>query len=223
MSINKILVVDDHVLFREGLISLLQAQPDFCVVGEAGTVHDAIVRAQELAPDIILMDFSLPDGDGAEAAETILAARPGTKIVFLTIHETDDVLFASIRSGAKGYLLKNLTASMLLESLRGMVRGQAPISRTMTARILEEFSRSKATHQSLDETLQQLTQRELEVLKEIATGATNSEIANHLFISINTVKNHIHNILEKLNLKDRRELAAFARQHGVVGLSPKDH
>jgi DNA-binding NarL/FixJ family response regulator len=219
---DKILVVDDHVLFREGLISLLDAQPDFCVVGEAGSVREAIAKAHELAPDIILMDFSMPDGNGAEAAETILAVRPDIKIVFLTIHESDEVLFASIRSGAKGYLLKNLTASMLLESLRGMARGEAPISRTMTTRILDEFSRGKASYQKLDSTLQQLTPREMEVLKDIATGATNSEIASHLFISINTVKNHIHNILEKLKLKDRRELAAFARQHGVKGFPGTD-
>ena len=214
---DKILVVDDHVLFREGLVSLLKSQPDFCVVGEAGSVREAITKAHELAPDIILMDFSLPDGTGAEAVENILAGRPDTKIVFLTVHETDEVLFASIRSGAKGYLLKNLTASMLLESLRGMARGEAPISRTMTTRVLEEFSRGKASYRKLDSALQQLTPREMEVLREIASGASNSEIASHLFISINTVKNHIHNILEKLNLKDRRELAAFARQHGVKG------
>jgi DNA-binding NarL/FixJ family response regulator len=219
---DKILVVDDHVLFREGLISLLNAQPDFCVVGEAGSVREAIAIAHELAPDIILMDFSLPDGNGAEAAESILAGRPEIKIVFLTLHETDEVLFTSIRSGAKGYLLKNLTASMLLESLRGMSRGEAPISRTMTTRILEKFSREKASHQKLDSALEQLTPREIQVLKEIASGATNSEIASHLFISINTVKNHIHNILEKLGLKDRRELAAFARQHGVKGFPGTD-
>lgn len=217
-EIYKILVVDDHVLFREGLISLLNAQPDFNVVGEAGSVREAISKAHELAPDIILMDFSMPDGNGAEAAQAILSTRPETKIVFLTIHESDEILFASIRSGAKGYLLKNLTASKLLESLRGMSRGEAAISRTMTSRILEEFSRGRDTDQKSDLALQELTPRELEVLKEVASGATNNEIAGHLFISVNTVKNHIHNILEKLDLKDRRDLATFARKHGVKGL-----
>ena len=213
--VNKILVVDDHTLFREGLVSLLRAQSDFVVVGEAGTVSEAVAQTQELAPDIVLMDYSLPDGTGADAAARILNIHQEVKIVFLTIHETDDILFDSIRSGAKGYLLKDLPASKLMEALRGLTRGEAPISRRMTSRILDEFSHQRPAGIGFDHAFKQLTPREVEIVTEVVNGASNSEIAANLFISVNTVKNHIHNILEKLELNDRRELAAFARQHGI--------
>jgi DNA-binding NarL/FixJ family response regulator len=210
---ERILIVDDHILFREGLVGLLKNQPDFDVVGEAGTVSDACNKALDLQPNIILMDFSLPDGTGAEAAEKILATHPEINIVFLTVHETDDMLFASIRSGAKGYLLKNLPVSKLLEALRGLSRGEAPLSRQMTSRILDKFAHENTSGYGIHPVLHQLTPREIEIIKEVSSGATNDEIALHLFISVNTVKNHIHNILEKLDLKNRRDLAAFAQKY----------
>jgi two-component system NarL family response regulator len=210
-----IIVVDDHILFREGLVSLLRNQPDFHVVGEAGTVQDAVHIALRLRPDVILMDFSLPDGVGLDAATAILAQAPQTKIVFLTMHEEDDRLFAAIRSGAKGYLLKNIPVNQLLTSLRGLEQGEAPLSRAMTSRLLVEFSRQAQTAPEKSASLSQVTEREREVLTELARGGTNREIANRLFISENTVKNHVHNLLEKLKLANRRELIQFARQQGL--------
>ena len=212
----KVLIVDDHILFREGLVSLLDSQPDITVIGEAGCVQEAIAIARELEPDLILMDFGLPDGTGLDATQAILAERPDSKIVFLTVHEQDDRLFAAIRSGAKGYLLKNVPVSKLLDYLRGVERGEAAISPAMTNQILEEFARGGAARDPGPDELGELTSRELEVLRELATGASNQEIAERLVISENTVKVHVRNVLAKLDLRNRREAASYARRHGLT-------
>jgi DNA-binding NarL/FixJ family response regulator len=211
----KLMIVEDHVIMREGLISLLAKQPDFEVVGEAGTVAQAISMSRELKPDLILMDFGLPDGTGLDATREILAESPDTNIVFLTVHEADDDLFAAIRSGAKGYLLKNIAVSKMVNALRGMARGEAPISREMTSLLMTEFARTRSPIQMELQPEQLLTKREREVLAEVTTGASNKEIAERLFISPNTVKNHIHNMLEKLGLKNRHELSSFAAKWGL--------
>jgi DNA-binding NarL/FixJ family response regulator len=212
----RLLIVEDHVLLREGLVSLLKAEPDFDVVGEAGSVAEAIAMSRQLKPNLILMDYSLPDGTGLDATRAILAENPDTDIVFLTIHESDDDLFAAIRSGAKGYLLKNIPVSKMVTALKGIEHGEAPLSRGMVSRILAEFARKDQMIESNLSADWALTSRELEVLKEISTGASNQEIANRLSISVYTVKNHIHNTLEKLDLKNRRQLADFASQHGLT-------
>jgi DNA-binding NarL/FixJ family response regulator len=212
----RVLLVDDHLLFRQGLVSLLKAQPDFDIVGEAGSVREAIQLAHDLRPDLVLMDFSLPDGTGLEATQNILTLLPKTKIVFLTVHEEDDSLFAAIRSGASGFLLKNTPIVQLVAYIRGVVAGEAAISPMMTGRILAEFSRlapGSSPEQQIDSGL---TERELEVLAELVAGATNQEIAQRLTISVNTVKNHVSNILSKLQLKNRRELVYYARRQGLV-------
>jgi len=209
---TRIVLVDDHVLFREGLVGLLDSQPGFEVIAQAGSVQEAINLACKLEPDIVLMDFGLPDGTGLDATQAILKCRPNIKIVFLTVHEEDDRLFAAIRSGAKGYLLKNVPISKLLSFLRGVERGEAAISPSMASRIFDEFARIEPSDFNVSPP-EELTTREIEVLKELVTGATNRIIAERLFIAENTVKNHVRNILTKLNLKNRREAADFARQH----------
>jgi len=215
----RILIVDDHVLFREGLVSLLKAQPDFEVVGEASSVSEAVEIARQVQPDLILMDFGLPDGTGLDATQAILTERPETNIVFLTVHEEDDRLFAAIRSGAKGYLLKNVPVSKLLNYLRGVERGEAAISRAMVSRVLDQFSRMEPLRDAERAEMAELTMREMEVLQELATGATNREIADRLVITENTVKNHVRSILAKLNLRNRREAARFAQTHGLINSS----
>jgi DNA-binding NarL/FixJ family response regulator len=212
----KLLIVDDHILLREGLVSLFTTQPGFEVVGEAGTVAEAISLSRELKPNLILMDYGLPDGTGLEATQAILADNLDTNIIFLTIHEAEDDLFAAIRSGAKGYLLKNIPVAKMIDAIKGMMRGEAPISREMTSHILAEFARNRRPEPDDVQTQQIFTPRELEVLAEVVTGASNKEIADDLFVSVNTVKNHIHNMLCKLDLKNRRELAKYAEQHGVT-------
>jgi len=211
----RLLIVEDHIIMREGLVSLLASQPDFEVIGEVGTVADAIALSRELKPDLILMDYGLPDGTGLDATRAILSENPEINIVFLTVHETDDDLFAAIRYGAKGYLLKNIAVAKMVEALRGMARGEAPLSRQMTGRVLDEFSRTRAPAEDEVESVYLLTPRELDVLAEICTGVSNKEIGDKLFISANTVKNHIHNMLEKLGLANRFELANYAAKRGL--------
>jgi DNA-binding NarL/FixJ family response regulator len=212
----KVLVVDDHILFREGLVSLLSADPSFKVVGQAGSVCEAVELARTHKPDLVLMDFSLPDGDGAEASALILEDLPECDIVFLTMHDADEKLFAAIRSGAKGYLLKNVPVSKLLSALHSIEKGEAAISRSMTMRILDEFSHTVGTAQENRGLLNNLSPREIEILTEIGMGASNNEIAERLFLSVNTVKHHAHNIFSKLGLKNRREAMNFARTTRLV-------
>lgn len=205
----KILIVDDHALFREGLASVLKADPDFEVCGQAGTLVEAVALAREIQPEMILMDYGLPDGTGAEATRTILSAVPTCRVVFVTVHMDDDELFDAIRSGAKGYLLKNVPITTLLQDLRTIKDGGAVLSPQMTDRVLEEYVRMGAGHRRQD---RPLTPRETEVLQLVTKGLTNKEIAEALFIAENTVKRHVHNILKKLDVPNRRAAAKWAEQ-----------
>jgi two-component system NarL family response regulator len=209
----KIMIIDDHVLFREGLAAIVRPHDEIKIVGMGGTVREAITMAKELTPDIILMDFNLPDGTGADAARAILENNPSSKIIFLTMSEDDEDLFAAIRSGAKGYLMKNIHPPELLVAIRSVQNGESALSRSMTMRLMEELSRSKKQGRPAENTL---TLRELDVLRAVASGMTNQEIGNHLYISENTVKFHVHSVLAKLNLTDRKEAANFAREHGLI-------
>jgi len=211
----KIVIVDDHVLFREGLASILQQEHEIQVVGMAGTAQEAVDMACELKPDIVLMDFSLPDGSGPEATRSILQKTPNCKVVFVTMSERDEDLFAAIRSGAVGYLLKNMTPARLIASLRSVQRGEAAISRSMTLRLMKAFSRTQEAPSGVKPALAKLTARERDILAVLGSGKSNLEIAAELFISENTVKYHVHSILEKLHLNDRREAARFAKEHGL--------
>ncbi len=208
-----LMIVDDHVLFREGLASIFRSEPDIEVAGMAGSVREAVEAARVVKPDMILMDFSLPDGTGADATRQILAEHPACKIVFLTMSEEDGNLFDAIRSGAKGYLLKNMQPSKLAVALRSVQNGESALSRTMTMRLMEELSRTKKVEVPLDVTL---TLREMDVIRAVASGLSNAEIARQLFISENTVKYHVHSALGKLGLSDRKQLAAYAREKGLV-------
>ncbi len=219
-TIKKVLVIDDQILFREGLESLLSSTTDFEMVGCAGTVHEGCEQATLFRPDIILMDFSLPDGTGLDATRAILARVPDCKIVFLTVHESDENLFAALRLGAKGYMLKNIGSTELLSSLRALDRGEEAVSRKMVSRIVQEFARSPETKSEEDKLLVNLSPRELDVIREMESGATNLEIAQRLFLSVNTVKHHIRNVMGKLGLKNRRQVATFARKNGLVSKPP---
>ncbi|MEJ2304433.1 MAG: response regulator transcription factor [Anaerolineales bacterium] len=211
----KILIVDDHVLFREGLVSLLVNQPDLTVVGEAGSVGEAITKTCDLKPDLVLIDLHLPDADGLEAIKIILSKRPETKVVVLTIYESEDLFISAIRNGAVGYLNKKMPLAKLLLSLRALNRGEAALSRTMASRLLTEFQRMGKTSQSDKSDLDILTPREMEVLELLGSNATNQEIADRLVIAENTVKVHVHNILEKLNFQNRYQAGKFARRLGI--------
>jgi len=212
----RIIIVDDHNLFREGLAAIIQQEADIEVVGLVGTVQEAVDAVRALKPDIVLMDFILPDGTGADATRMIVQDDPNCKVVFMTMSDKEEDLLVAVRSGAVGYLMKNITPSKLVAALRSVQRGESALSRSMTLQLMKEFSRTEAPEPSRDPVLGRLTQREKEVLAEIASGKSNQEIARHLVISENTVKYHVHSILEKLDLQDRKEVARFAREHGLV-------
>ncbi len=219
--LSRLLLVDDAVLFRESLVNLLRQEPDLAVVGQAGSVAEAIQVARAVQPDIILMDFSLPDGTGLDATVTILAERPETKIVFLTVHEDDERLFGAVRAGARGYVYKNAHAVDLVQTLQGVARGEAGLSRALARRILDEFARTPAAAAAEANEHPELTVREGEIIRELAHGQSNKEIAARLVISENTVKNHVRNVLTKLHLRSRREVAKYARDHGLLLHKPK--
>ena len=212
----RILLVDDHILFREGLRALLLDHDNLEVIGEAGDGLEALEKARELMPDLILMDIAMPGVDGVEATRRIKAEMPHIKIVMLTVSDSDEDLFQAIKSGAQGYLLKNLEPDDLFEMLDGISRAEAPISGKMAARILEEFSLQAQQQRLAAITRNGLTAREIEVLKMVAKGATNKEIASALFIAENTVRNHLKNILAKLHLKNRIQAAVYAARKGLI-------
>jgi DNA-binding NarL/FixJ family response regulator len=211
----RLLLVDDHGLFRKGLVSLLQRESEFQVIGEAENGAEAIRKAKQLKPDLVLMDIHMPGTDGIEATRRIREMLPSTRVVILTVSEDDKDLFEGIKCGAHGYLLKKLEPEELYAMLRGVFQGEAPISRTTASKILSEFAvqaRRKAAAQIEEE----LSAREKDVLQCLASGLTNKEIGNKLGIAENTVKNHLKNILAKLHLENRVQAATFAIQKGFV-------
>jgi two-component system, NarL family, nitrate/nitrite response regulator NarL len=213
----RILLVDDHSLFRAGIASLLSSREDMEVVGEAQDGRQALEAARELKPDLVLMDVHMPNLGGIEATRQIRAELPETRVVMLTVSDQDRDLFEAIKNGASGYLLKNLEPDELFGYLTGVFRGEAPISRTMAAKILTEFSSqaSRPRPGQPDGPLSELTPREREVLKLVAVGASNRDIASALTLTENTVKNHLRNILDKLHLENRVQAATYALRMGL--------
>ena len=216
MKQARVLLADDHVLFREGLAGIIGNQPDMQVVGEANDGLEAFVKAQELKPDLILMDVQMPGMDGIEAARQVKQVLPETIIVMLTVRSDDELLFEALKNGAQGYLLKEIRSQELLEMLRGALRGEAAISPTLAGRVLSEFRRLSKGGIVDQEDDNGLTEREQQVLVQASNGATDKEIAAALNISLNTVKTHIRNILAKLHVSTRREAPKVARQKGLL-------
>ena len=212
----RILLVDDHILFRKGMSALLSARPDLQVVGEAGNGQEAVSAARDTLPDIILMDINMPVSDGLEATRNIKREMPHVKIVMLTVADDDQNLFEAIKSGAQGYLLKNLEPHQLYDMLERVSKGEAPLSGAIAARIIKEFSRPSPATSEEPKILDELTPRELTILQQVSEGKSNREIAADLVISENTVKIHLRNILEKLHLHNRIQAAVYAVRQGLV-------
>ncbi len=215
MAALRILLVDDQVLFRKGIAALLQMHPGFQVVGEAGNGREAIQRARDLVPDVILMDIEMPQCDGLEATSRIKREMPHVHIIMLTVSGAKEDLFTAIKNGAEGYLLKDLEPEQLYERLEGVQKGESPISGALAAKILNEFRKVEAQQEPF-EAESELTPREKEVLELIAQGKMNKEISQELSIAEDTVKNHLRNILAKLHLQNRIQAAVYAVRKGIV-------
>jgi DNA-binding NarL/FixJ family response regulator len=215
MSIT-VLIADDQDLVREGLRMLLQAEPGITVVGEAGTGSEAIAAARKLDPDVVLMDIRMPGMDGIEAAAHL--ARPGSraKILMLTTHDLDEYVYRAMRAGASGFLLKDASRDQLATAVRTVAAGEALLAPSVTRRLIEDFCRRPSPDGTAADAARQLTGRELEIVKLVARGLTNAEIAARLYLSDATVKSHIARILAKLRLRDRIQVVVFAYETGIV-------
>ena len=211
----RILLVDDHMLFRKGLARLLGAQPDFEVVGEARDGLEAVEQARLLHPDLVLMDIRMPNCDGIEAVRRIKAQMSDVRVVMLTVSDDERDLATAVRYGADGYLLKDVLPDALFRHLRGLVSGDAPLSRAMTGKLLHQLAQ-RTQPAVLPAAAAALSPREGEVLALVVNGYTNREIAEELGIARNTVKNHLRSILAKLKVKNRAHAAAYAVSRGLV-------
>ncbi len=221
----RVLLVDDQALFRKALAGLVNAQLDMTVVGEADNGLDALDQVRSVNPDVVVMDVNMPIAGGVDGVKAIRDAGFATKIVMLTISEDDDDLFDAIRAGANGYLLKNIRPEILFEDLRGVMRGEAPIAPAIAHKLLDalrEGPRRPQTQAAPREGDIALTRRETEILQLVAAGMSNKEIANQLTITEGTVKNHVHNALEKLHLSNRTQAAAYTVAQGLGLPSPAD-
>ncbi len=214
---TKVLVVDDHSLFRDGVVSLLSAA-GFKVVGEAGDGKSAVKEALRLKPDLVLMDIHMPEGGGLFALREIRKQLPETKVIMLTVSEDNNILVEAIESGAHGYLLKSLNAKGFLASLKGVQRGEAAMTRSTMTQLMSALANSdrEGSESSTTTNFELLTDREVELLQLVALGLSNKAIAQKLHISENTVKYHMKNILQKTNLQNRTEVAAYALRKGLV-------
>jgi DNA-binding NarL/FixJ family response regulator len=217
MNKVRVLLADDHSLFREGMANILNGQPDFEVVGEASNGLDAVEKALELRPDLILMDIGMPVFDGLEATRQIKQEMRNVVIVMLTMRDEDEKLFAALKNGAQGYLLKSIRSWDMVDLLRGAMKGNAAITQALAGRMLEEFLRLSQVAPSVPMGVDiALTRREQDVLSLVADGATDKQIAESLTLSIHTVKSHMRNILAKLHLSHRHEAALYAVREGLI-------
>ena len=206
---TRILLCDDHEVVREGLRGLIGRQEQMTVVGEAGTVAEAIEAAARGKPDVVIMDVRLPDGSGVEACRAIREARPETKVIMLTSYADDDALFASIIAGASGYLLKQTRGQAVVDAITAVAAGRSLLDPDVTGKVLERVRQSRGE----DPAMASLTDQERKVLEGLAEGHTNREIGEKLFLSEKTVKNYVSRILDKLGLSRRAEAAAFMAKH----------
>ena len=212
----RVLLVDDHTLFRKGLASLIEPLEDMAVVGEASDGQEALDKARKLMPDLVLMDIHMPGWHGLKATQLIKEEMPYVKIIMLTVSDEDENIFEAIKQGAAGYLLKDIKPEKLFKLIRGVYKGEAPVSRLAAAKILDEFARLAQETIPAPSSGESLTRREREVLQLVAQGCTNKEIASQLFIAESTVKNHLRNILAKLHLQNRVQAVTYALREGLI-------
>jgi DNA-binding NarL/FixJ family response regulator len=218
----RVLIADDHTLLRRGLAVVLSDEDDIEVVGEAEDGAEAVRRAEELAPDVVILDVRMPGTDGLAACAAIKRSAPATKVIMLTSSDAEEDLYEAVKSGASGYLLKSILPHDIPAALRAVQRGESQVSPSMAAKLLNEFAalaRGAEAPAAAPSASPRLTEREMEVLKLVATGRNNREIAKQLFITENTVKNHVRNILEKLQLHSRMEAVVYAVREKLLEIT----
>jgi DNA-binding NarL/FixJ family response regulator len=209
----RILLADDHALFRQGLRSLLEAESEFRVIGEAKDGREALRHALEARPDIILMDIQMPGLDGVQATQEILREWPQAKVIMLTMYRQDAYVFEAVKTGARGYLLKDADAKELLEAIRRVQAGEVLLDAEMAEQIIQDF---KSKHESTPKPHAELSEREVQILKLVAQGYTNLEIASELSLSEKTVRNRLSDIFQKLHLNNRTQAALYALREGLA-------
>jgi DNA-binding NarL/FixJ family response regulator len=217
---TRILIADDQALVRGGLRMILDAQPDLEVVGEAADGRAALREARELAPDLVLMDIRMPELDGLESTRRLLEREPSPKVIVLTTFDLDAYVYEAIRAGASGFLLKSGPPSQLVAGIRTVMAGDALLAPEITRRLLDRFIARPPRTSEIPPELSELSPRELEVLRLIADGRSNAEIATDLFLSEATVKTHVTHILTKLRLRDRVQAVALAYRSGLMDSNP---
>ncbi|NPA26890.1 MAG: response regulator transcription factor [Chloroflexi bacterium] len=212
-----VLIVDDHAVVRQGVRAFLETQPDIQVIGEAASGAEAVRLVERYAPDVVLMDLVMPGMDGVEATRAIKRLSPRSQVIVLTSYHDDEHIFPAIRAGALSYLLKDVSPDALADAVRRAARGEAVLHPRVAARLVQEIhaERKQAPSQAMS-AFADLTERELEVLRLIAQGLSNAEIAARLYISERTVKSHVSNILSKLHLADRTQAAIYAWKQGLM-------
>ena len=216
MEAIKLLIVDDHTVVRDGLMTMLGREKDFAVMGEARNGLEAVEKVREVHPDVVLMDLRMPELDGVEAMRRIRTEDSGVKFIVLTTYDSDEYIFDAIEAGAKGYLLKDASREELFRAVRAVHRGESLVEPGVVAKLLDRFAQLRRESALGSQNL--LSERELEVLRLIAKGAPNKEIAATLSISESTAKTHVANIFQKLDVKDRTEAVTQAMQRGFISL-----
>ncbi|MCL6631469.1 MAG: response regulator transcription factor [Alicyclobacillus herbarius] len=217
----RVLIVDDHELFRQGVRAILDRAEDISVVGEAGDGQEAVEKCAALVPDIVLMDINMPVCNGLEATRLIKRQTPDVAILILTVSDAEETLFEAVKNGAAGYVLKNASPLEVLEAVRRVHAGEPVIPGNLAMRIITELNNPQPTNPS--DGAEKLTEREIEVLRHLSVGASNRDIARALFISENTVRNHVRNILDKLHLNNRAQAAAYAVREGYTIHNPSEN
>jgi NarL family two-component system response regulator LiaR len=214
----KLLLVDDHIVFREGIGALLNLEDDMQVVGEASRGEEALRLAAELQPDVILLDIAMPDMDGVEICQRLKRSLPNAAVLVLSAFDTEEAVTAALTAGASGYVVKTISHQRLVKGIRAIVRGEMLLSPTVAARVVQQLARTRQEKEREADALQALTPREREVFRLVAQGYTNAEIAERLVLSEKTVKTHVRNISNKLNLRGKGEMRVLAAQLGLVSL-----
>jgi DNA-binding NarL/FixJ family response regulator len=212
---TRVLIADDDHLMRAGLVELLSYDPDIEIAGQAATGHEAVARARELAPDVVLMDVRMPDLDGITATRDVLSAAPQTRVLVLTTFEQDDYIFGALRAGASGFLLKRTRPEDLISAVHTVAAGDALLSPSVTRRVLQRMAQQPNPEYATGAGLDELTPREREVLTHIARGLSNREIAAVLIVEESTIRTHVKRILMKLGLRDRIQAVIFVYENGL--------